>query len=431
MSPGAAAQPQVDPAPVTVRDLLDLPCLAPAEVAAGAAGLDRPVRWVHVSELLDISRWLIGGEFLLTTGMKLREVTPAQQRAYAESLARSGLAALGLELVLWLDQPPTPLLEVFEAAGIPLIVWRQDLRFGEITEEVTRRLFERRDAGARIDEVELTEELLSGEVLEPLLRERLEAAGLQIGEWCTVMVFGEADRDAAQPRAAPSRHLIDAVRYSVPPARRGAGSRHAARLGCSGRGRLVRVVLTGASADALLAACNRAAEAVRQAAARFAPGPRILCGAGRPRRDLHELPAALREAVAVMRFRSRSRHERAIDLDEIRLARFLLATPPSELRELVQEELGPVLALPPAEAQELRRTLEALLQANFNVSAAAQRLHLRRQSLYRRMKKLKTLLGTGLDRCERRATLLLALRAHELLWEEGGGSRDALTPSRQ
>src|SRR5207302_2423379 len=47
-----------------VRDL-DLPVLA------GDRGLDTPLRWVHISELLDPTPWLSGGELLLTTGMSL------------------------------------------------------------------------------------------------------------------------------------------------------------------------------------------------------------------------------------------------------------------------------------------------------------------------------------------------------------------------
>ena len=40
-------------------------------VVAGEAGLDRPVRWVHISELADPTPWLSGGELLLTTGLQL------------------------------------------------------------------------------------------------------------------------------------------------------------------------------------------------------------------------------------------------------------------------------------------------------------------------------------------------------------------------
>ena len=63
------------------------------ELAAGAAGAERPVRWVHISEHEDPTPWLSGGELLLTTGYNLP--TPAKQRRYVELLAGEGLAGLG------------------------------------------------------------------------------------------------------------------------------------------------------------------------------------------------------------------------------------------------------------------------------------------------------------------------------------------------
>ena len=53
-------------------------------VVAGEAGLDRAVRWVHISELEDPTPWLSGGELLLTTGLQLGD--DAQQREYLERL---------------------------------------------------------------------------------------------------------------------------------------------------------------------------------------------------------------------------------------------------------------------------------------------------------------------------------------------------------
>ena len=76
--------------PLTLRDLLrDLDVRS----VAGEAGLDRPVRWVHISELEDPTPWLSGGELLLTTGLPLGDAR--QQRAYLERLAEHGLAGLG------------------------------------------------------------------------------------------------------------------------------------------------------------------------------------------------------------------------------------------------------------------------------------------------------------------------------------------------
>ena len=49
---------------LTVRELIgDLD----VTLVAGEANLDVPVRWVHISELLDPTPWLSGGELLLTT----------------------------------------------------------------------------------------------------------------------------------------------------------------------------------------------------------------------------------------------------------------------------------------------------------------------------------------------------------------------------
>ena len=61
-------------------------------VRVPGAGLDRPVRWVAVSELEDPGPYLEGGELLLTTGMRL----PARSAAVAPFIAlRGGLSAAG------------------------------------------------------------------------------------------------------------------------------------------------------------------------------------------------------------------------------------------------------------------------------------------------------------------------------------------------
>ena len=51
--------------PMTVRELLDDPALDLRVVVDGA--LDRPIRWVHTTELADPTRYLQGGELILTT----------------------------------------------------------------------------------------------------------------------------------------------------------------------------------------------------------------------------------------------------------------------------------------------------------------------------------------------------------------------------
>ena len=83
------------------------------------AGTGPEVTGVHVSELVDPTPYLTGGELLLTTGMPLTG-QGAQARAYAARLVRHGVAGLGLGLGPLHDEVPASLVRACEATGLPL-----------------------------------------------------------------------------------------------------------------------------------------------------------------------------------------------------------------------------------------------------------------------------------------------------------------------
>ncbi|MEV5439986.1 PucR family transcriptional regulator ligand-binding domain-containing protein [Streptomyces sp. NPDC052682] len=123
--------------PLTVADVLALPVLAAGQpqVVTGPAGLDRPVRWVHITELTDPASFLKGGELVLTTGMPLPE-EPAGVRRYVEELAGIGAAALVIELVRRYHRPPDALVHACRARGLPLVTLAKDVNFLEVTQVV-------------------------------------------------------------------------------------------------------------------------------------------------------------------------------------------------------------------------------------------------------------------------------------------------------
>ena len=91
---------------LSVRELLgDLD----VRLLAGESNLDLPIRWVHMTELVDPTPWLSGGEVLLTTGMQLD--TPARQREFVELLADHQIAGLGFGTGFGHEQVPEPLVQ--------------------------------------------------------------------------------------------------------------------------------------------------------------------------------------------------------------------------------------------------------------------------------------------------------------------------------
>ncbi|MDI2035530.1 PucR family transcriptional regulator [Paenarthrobacter nitroguajacolicus] len=102
--------------------------------------LARPVRWVHSSEVLDIAPLLSGGELLLSGGQALAAVGEERQAEYVRELAARGIAALALETGPALPEVPAGMLEVAEAAGLPVIELRRVVPFVGVMQEINSLL---------------------------------------------------------------------------------------------------------------------------------------------------------------------------------------------------------------------------------------------------------------------------------------------------
>ena len=102
--------------------------------------LNRPVRWVHSSEVLDIAPLLSGGELLLSGGQALAGVTAERQADYVRELAARGIAALALETGPALPEIPAGMLIIAETAGLPVIELRQVVPFVGVMQEINSLL---------------------------------------------------------------------------------------------------------------------------------------------------------------------------------------------------------------------------------------------------------------------------------------------------
>lgn len=124
---------------LTLSDILELPSIRAGEPEVACSGpMDQPVRWVHVSDLADLSGLLTGGELVLTTGQALAD--PARRDAYLPGLAAAGATGVVIELGLHVDALPESVRAVGAALSLPVIVLHRPVRFIDVTEEVHRRI---------------------------------------------------------------------------------------------------------------------------------------------------------------------------------------------------------------------------------------------------------------------------------------------------
>src|ERR1044072_5941863 len=138
----------------TVSDVLALPVIPQGRAAgvAGAGGLERRVRWVHIAEIADIAPLLKGGELVLTTGIALPDDEDALAR-YVGELAAAGVVCVVVELVRhWSRELPAALVAAAEEHALPLVTLSRETRFVAVTEAVVGLIVEAQMAELRAAE---------------------------------------------------------------------------------------------------------------------------------------------------------------------------------------------------------------------------------------------------------------------------------------
>ncbi|MFD3501004.1 PucR family transcriptional regulator [Streptomyces sp. NPDC058676] len=122
---------------LTIAEVLRLPVLVEGlpRVLAGESRLNRAVRWVHVTELLNPADFLEGGELVLTTGMPYPE-DASKLRGYVDQLADIGAAGLIVELGHRYQKLPEELVAACRAREVPLIELARGVRFIDVTQTV-------------------------------------------------------------------------------------------------------------------------------------------------------------------------------------------------------------------------------------------------------------------------------------------------------
>lgn len=127
---------------LALRQFLEHPTVRRAEPAflGRQADLDRPVTWVHSSEIYEIAPLLSGGEVLLTTGLGLAGTDAGTRRHWVRDVASRQVAAVALEPGRSLPELPPEMEDEARRAGLPLIVLQQVVPFAEICREVNSDL---------------------------------------------------------------------------------------------------------------------------------------------------------------------------------------------------------------------------------------------------------------------------------------------------
>ncbi|WP_069812483.1 PucR family transcriptional regulator [Streptomyces sp. TP-A0874] len=179
----------------------------------GEAELDRAVRGVMTTDLRDPSRYLSGGELVLTGLVWHRE--PADSERFVRILARAGVAALAAGEA---ERGPIPadLVAACARHRLPLFLVDEKVAFATITEHVVRRVSAER-AGDLAAVVDRHRRLMTGgsaeggpEVLLDLLGSDLDLRGWVLSPTGRLIAGGPSELPEATRAVLAGEHLARA-----------------------------------------------------------------------------------------------------------------------------------------------------------------------------------------------------------------------------
>lgn len=141
----------MNPAGITLSELLRLPVLKDAKVISGEKGLNRMVKFVDIMEVPDVQGWLREGELLLTTAYSIRH-DPTLLPKLVEELAKAKAAALAIKPERFLHDMPIEMLQMSNNYQLPIIQLPNKIPYMDITNAVMEQIIDKQGSLLRRSE---------------------------------------------------------------------------------------------------------------------------------------------------------------------------------------------------------------------------------------------------------------------------------------
>jgi len=412
---------------VSVREIVALLRRWQVRLLAGESGLARPVSWAATMRArLPAFEGFAGGELALLTLGTLRvlraQVMELTLPIVVEQLAEIGVSAIAIG---GLSEEHAPAAEDASALAeararaerlaLPLLALPA-VHLAEVENEVIAHIVARREQLPTPSEAP---DAYAARVRASLRAEALDAllTGTYAGEAAMRVRAAQLGYDLTQPHAVLWVELPRGALHDGSPAH--VAEALGAGLGAwsaPGEGQVAALVPLPVAERPLGDVVERADRLLKQVLGNGAGDPSWSAGLGEPAAAPAQVHRAATEARDAARLGLLLFGPRRIAVPaDLGVYRLLLALrDDGSLAPFVERTLAPLLA-DTRTGPALVETLEALFACNGNLSQAAKRLHLHRNSLIYRLNRARELLAHDLDDPELRLALQLAIKGRKVL----------------
>ncbi|SDL04679.1 PucR family transcriptional regulator ligand-binding domain-containing protein [Halarsenatibacter silvermanii] len=171
---------------VTVESILRDKIMKNSKLKAGEGGLQKQVTWIHIGEIVDMGKWLDGGEFLLTCIHGPGD-DKEKQLEFLRGIAKAGGSAVGIEAGYYFDTMPDYLIKEANKVNLPLIEIPPGRPFVEITQALLPKIteaLEKRSQQSWDEEITSLKETIETGLYHKLINQKFDDALEIIDDIC-------------------------------------------------------------------------------------------------------------------------------------------------------------------------------------------------------------------------------------------------------
>lgn len=121
---------------LSIKNALELPSFASAQILAGKVGLDREITSAMVMEAPDIEHWGKRGQLILTSYFALYNLSDEELGVFFDKIDCIGVSGIVFKLKRLVASVPAPIVSLCEKYNIPLIVVSNDTKYEPILLDV-------------------------------------------------------------------------------------------------------------------------------------------------------------------------------------------------------------------------------------------------------------------------------------------------------
>lgn len=398
---------------ILVKDILKLKSLKEMKLVGGSIGLEKCIEWIYVSECLEDPlegiKWLQGGEIVIITGVGIKSDISVLTKLIEGISDKSG-AALIVNVGKYIKEIPKEAIEIADKLQVPLFTLPWEVRLIEVSKEISNAIIL-----ARIEEKFMNDflnNILFGQIdLGVNIKEKANYFGYNLhGKCCICIIQVNGFKEFIKLKKLYDEISISKIKLSLRKLVQDTLEKYSLKVPIINSDD--EIIFLNRAEENSMNRLNKALKEIQEIIEKRLSGISVNVGIGNGYEDLNLMKESFNEAKMVIESLKCEGVKQAVKrYSDIGIYSLIFSVDNKKILEnYCKQIIGPIIEKT-KKSKEVSsiEILDTYLNENCNLTLAAEKLYLHRNTLTYRIKKIEQLLNCNLHNFEDCLRIKMAL----------------------